>query len=190
MAMKNKFSLILITATIFSVFTACEKKNESKYVTVTLGAQANTVDDGFYAVSENESFTITKASLNQSEIDIFCFYEAETGNNIALASPGTGITGIFFGIAAPANWTIQNTTYFYQTALTASQFDAVQEKDNLIVSSFSQDNARRKAKDVQVGQVWSFKTADEYYGLLKVTEVIQGSDGSVKFLVKAMKPAP
>ncbi len=167
---------------LFAIMVSgCEKEKEDP--SVTLGAQANTVIPGFYSVSENKTYTMSQAADNPVVIDIFCFYEAETGNNIALASPGTGITGIFTGDDMPDNWTTKNTTYFFLTALTQSQFESVQNGDALIETSFDSENARRKAKDVQVGQVWAIKTQDGTYGLLLATDVTQGADGSVKFLI-------
>ena len=84
----------------------------------------------------------------------------------------------------PDNWTVKNTTFFFQTTLTAAQFEAVQNGDALIETSFDSENARRKAKDVQVGQVWAFKTQDGTYGLLLATAVTQGADGTVTFRVR------
>ena len=127
------------------------------------------------------------AAQNQAAIDILCFYEAENGNNIAIASPGTGIDGIFTGENAPENWTTQNTTYYTKTALTTDQFDALAETDQLIVTSFDTANAFRKAKDLQLDDIYSFKTEAEAFGLLKVTDVVQGTDGSVTFEVKVKK---
>ena len=167
---------------LFAIMVSgCEKEKEDP--SVTLGAQANTVIPGFYSVSENKTYTMSQAADDPVVIDIFCFYEAETGNNIALASPGTGITGIFTGDDMPDNWTTKNTTYFFLTALTEAQFESVQNGDALIETSFDSENARRKAKDVQVGQVWAIKTQDGTYALLLATDVTQGADGSVKFLI-------
>ncbi len=184
--MKKILNLLLV-ASVLLIASSCEKDNEVKKKINTLGAQSNTTIGGFYSVADNAVFTQANAFANQAVIDILCFYEAANGNNIALASPGSGITGIFTGDTAPANWLIQNTTYFFKTTLTAAQFDALAETDQLIVSSFDEANARRKASDMLVDLVVSFKTADGTYGLLKVMEVVQGATGSVKFEVKIKK---
>jgi hypothetical protein len=181
--MKKSLNLILGTVILLSV-TSCEKKDEPKNKIVTIGAQENTITGGYYSVADNTVFTQTTAFADQTAIDILCFYEAEGGNNIALASPGSGITGIFTGDSAPENWTTKRTTYFLNTTLTATQFDALTETDQIIVSSFIEADARRKAKDMQPGLVVAFKTEDGTYGLLKVIEVTQGAGGSVKFEVK------
>lgn len=184
--MKKTLNLLLI-ASVLLIASSCEKDNEVKKKINTLGAQSNTTFGGYYSVTDNIVFTQANAFANQAAVDILCFFEEASGNNIAIASPGSGITGIFTGDTAPENWTIQNTTYFFNTTLTAEQFDALAETDQLIVSSFVEVDSRRKAKDMQPGLVVSFKTVDGTYGLLKVIEVVQGATGSVKFEVKIKK---
>ena len=131
---------------------------------------------------------IAKAGIEPGDVeDVYMgcgMPEGATGNNIALASPGSGIRDIFTGDDMPDNWGTKNTTYFFQTTLTATQFEAVQDGDALIETSFDTDNARKKAKDVQVGQVWAFRTQDGTYGLLLATAVTQGADGTVTFRVR------
>jgi hypothetical protein len=169
------------------MFTSCEKEKKNTKVVVTIGAQSNTTVGGYYSVSKKKVYNQAAAFADSVSIDILCFYEAASGNNIAIASPGSGITGIFTGDNAPENWLGVNTTYFLITALTTSQFDAMVETDNLIVNSWIEADARRKVKDMQVDMVVSFKTADGTYGLLKILEVVQGADGKVKFEVKIKK---
>lgn len=164
------------------MISGCEKEKEDP--SVTLGAQASTTVPGFYSVSLDKTYTMSQAADNAATVDLLCFFEAETGNNIALASPGSGIKDIFTGDDMPDNWSVKNTTYFFQTTLTAVQFDAVQNGDALIETSFDSANARKKAKDVQVGQVWAFKTQAGTFGLLKATAVTQGAAGSVTFLIR------
>ena len=185
--MKIRLLTLAFLATMTIMLPSCEKEEDPGYADVTLGAQANTSVDGFYAVEEDATYTMAEGADNQPLIDIFCFYEAETGNNIALASPGTGITGIFTGEDAPENWATKNTTFFLLTTLTEEQFMAVQNGDELIVSSFDPATARRKAKDLQVGNVWSVMTTDGIYGLLFVEEVTQGTNGKARFLLKTTK---
>lgn len=180
--MKKVFAILMLLPLMAAMITGCEKEPED--ISITLGAQSNPTVPGFYSVAQNKTYTMSQAADNPGVIDILCFYEAETGNNIALASPGSGIRDIFTGDDMPDNWTIKNTTYFFQTTLTADQFDSVQDGDALIETSFDSENARKKAKDVQVGQVWAFRTEDGTYGLLHATAVEQGINGTVTFLVR------
>ena len=186
--MKKSFYLLLFFAAAGILFVACnDDEDEPKNVTVTLGAQENGNIGGFYSVAGNKVYTQDQAYQNQSAIDIFCFYEESTGNNIALASPGTGITGIFTGESSVENWTTTDTTFFCTTTLTPEQFDALTTSDELIQTSFDSENARKKAKDVQIDAVYSIKIQSGEYGLLKITSVTQGTDGSVSFELKMKK---
>ena len=185
--MKKVFYFLMMLLTVSFFITACNEDDEPEVKTVKLGAQDNTAIDGFYSVSENKTYTMDEGFQNQGAIDIFCFYEAENGNNIALASPGSNITGIFTGASSVENWTTLNTTRFSSTTLTVAQFDALEETDQLIVNSYDTANNFRKAKDMAIDDIYAFKTQVETYGLLKVTDVAQGSDGSVEFEVKVKK---
>lgn len=186
--MKKLFYFLLVMVTVSLLATSCNKDDEEDTVkTVKLGAQSNTTIPGFYSVSENKTYTMDQGFQNQAAIDIFCFYEAETGNNIALASPGSNITGIFTGSSSVENWTTLNTTRFSATTLTVEQFDAIVETDELIVTAYDTANNYRKAKDLAIDDIYAFKTQAATQGILKVTEVVQGADGSVTFEVKVKK---
>jgi hypothetical protein len=182
--MRKVFYFLLVLVTVSFFVTSCNKDEEPSVKTVKIGAQANAGTGGFYSVSENKVYMMDAAAQNQAMIDILCFYEEANGNNIAIASPGTGISGIFSGNSAPENWTTQNTTYYTKTTLTTAQFDALAETDQLIVTSFDTANAYRKAKNLVIDDIYAFKTQAEAYGLFKVTEVVQGADGSVTYEVK------
>jgi hypothetical protein len=185
--MKRTFYFLMIALSSLSLMYSCSKDDEPEVKKATIGAQENVTNGGFYSVSENKVYTMDAASQNQAVIDILCFYEEANGNNIAIASPGSNISGIFTGDSAPENWTTQNTTYFTKTTLTTAQFDALAETDELIVTSYDTANAFRKAKDLQIDDIYAFKTQAEAYGLFKVTEVAQGASGSVSYEVKVKK---
>ncbi|HAN17368.1 MAG: hypothetical protein A2X13_00795 [Bacteroidetes bacterium GWC2_33_15] len=179
--MKKLTYLLLFAFIASSVFIACDDEEEtvSPFHTVKLGAQDNTSIGGFYSINDKKVYTQDVAATKQETIDFLCFYEE--GNDISLASPGANITDIFTGTTSPETWTTTDTTWFYQTELTTVQFDALTEDDELIVTSYNADEARRKAKLLTVGNIYAFKTQDAYYGLFKVTEVVPDSIGSVEF---------
>lgn len=153
----------------------------------TLGAQ-DSETPGFLSVSNGEVYTLEDAYENQGVIDIFCFYEE--GNDIALAGPNSNITGIFSSEVDadpmdPANWETKNETRFFEVStLTVEQFDALADGDESIQSYYDENEGRRKAKMLAVDDIYAFKTADETYGLLKVTAVEDGNTGSVTFEYK------
>jgi hypothetical protein len=178
--------MVLLSSSI--LLSSCDKSDDTPGVKkVKIGAQDNASVGGFYSVSENKVYTMDEGYLNQSAIDILCFYEAANGNNIAIASPGSNITGIFTGTSSVENWTTLNTTYFNKTTLTVEQFDALAETDQLIETSFDTANHYRKAKDLKIDDIYAFQVQAGSYGLFKVTEVVQDSIGSVTFEVKIKK---
>lgn len=165
------------------LMSGCEKDDVKVDKSVTLGAQLNTTVPGFYAVGENKTYTIVQAAADPGKIDLLCFFETAKDNFTCIASPGSGIKGIFT-TNHPDDWSAKNLTMFCQTTLTVAQFNAAQNGDMLIENSYDSNNSNKKAKDVKVDDVWSFLTADGIYGLILVTDVKQGDSGSVTFKLK------
>jgi len=158
------------------------------YNAVKLGAQDNTTDPSFFSTSDGSTYFQGDAYNNQAKIDMFCFYENTTShqNFTTLGAPGSNITGIFTGGTAPDNYDVKNVTYFVKTILTPAQFDAV-TNDEGILQSFDPSNQFKKAKNLQTGDVWAFKTQSGKFGLLKVTSVVPETNGSLEMAVKIQK---
>jgi len=173
------------TITITAAFGALDS-----YVTVLLGAQDNVATESFLSLSNHAATTYFQAQAfeHQADIDMFCFFEntPDHANMMSLASPGAGITGIFTGASSPDNYTTKNLTWFVKTALTAAQFDAVQN-DAVVLDAFDTENDFRKAKVLTAGEVYSFKLQNGKYGLLKVIAVNGEQTGSLEIAVKVQK---
>lgn len=182
--MKKLIYLFLFAFAACTAFTGCDDDDESSspFKTVMLGAQENETVDGFYSINQDKTYTLEEAATNQSTIDLFCYYDAEK-NKMTLTSAGANIDGIFSGDYAPENWTTQDTTYFHQletTVLSVELFDALTEDIDL--SSFwSNEDPKRKAKQLAIGDIYAFETQDNYHGIFKVTAVTEGNDGYVEF---------
>lgn len=187
--MKTKFlGIAAISFLLAFSFTGCKKDDpEPKKNIAKLGAQANTSVGGFLSVSEKKVYTMQEAFQKQEKIDILCFYQ-EGDNNIAIAGPGSGIKDIFTGDAAPENWSVQNKTLFTKPTvdLTVADFDALEDGDAIIETYFNaeQTSGNKKAKDLKVNDIWTFKTAGNIFGVIKVTAVQQGETGFVEFEYK------
>jgi hypothetical protein len=186
--MKFRLVSIVSIAFIFAIsFTGCEKDDtdpvDNKNI-AKLGAQANTSISGFLSISEKKIYSIVQAEQNQEKIDIFCFYEV--GNDIAIAGPGSNISGIFGGEAVdPVNWAVQNETRFCAVeTLTQVDFDALKDGDAAIEALYNLDSNYKKAKLLSVDDIIAFKTAAGTFGVLYVTDVILGEDGYVEFEYK------
>jgi len=163
---------------------------------ITLGAQSHLTIGAFYSIAQNTIYNQTDASNNQSAIDLICFYEHDVVNNrindITLSSPGANITGIFGGGATdPSQWATKRLTLFTPptSTITTTQFDALHQNDPAIQTYFnsSMTSSNKKAKLLAVDNIYAFKTADNVYGLFKVTNVINSADGLVEVVLKFRK---
>jgi len=189
--MKTKTLVLASFLLAMMIFVAGCKKDEDpepQKNIARLGAQSNTAVGGFLSVSAKKVYTMSEAFQQQDKIDILCFYEEASGNNIALAAPGTGIDGIFTGDNAPDNWTTTNQTYFTNpaTEITTIQFDQLTDGDAVIQGYYDETvtSGNRKKKDMKVNDMYAFKTAAGTFGVLKVTAVEQGASGYVEFEYK------
>lgn len=181
------FAFIATTA-----FVSCDEEettDPSPFTKVKMGAQSNTTVGAFYSIGKDKVYTQAQAFEVQDTIDFLCFYEHDTINDrindMTLSSPGANITGIFTGETSPDTWTTKNLTKFQlpNPAMTVDQFDQLEETDAIIETSFDNTvlSGNKKAKLLLVDDIYAFKTHNNQYGLLKVTEVVQGADGFIKF---------
>lgn len=181
--MKKLIYLFLFAFIASSAFVACDDDEPSSpFKTVMLGAQENTTVDGFYSINQTKTYTLDEAAVNQSTIDLFCYYDGDK-NKMTLTSPGANIAGIFTGDNAPENWTVQDTTYFHQlesTILSVEQFDLF-TAESAIEAYYSDVDPKRKAKELAAGDIYAFQTEDNYYGIFKVVSVVEGATGYVEF---------
>ena len=184
--MKKLIYLFIFALIASTAFVSCDDDDDSSpFKTITLGAQSNEDIDGFYSFNNEKTYSMEKAAQNQATIDLLCFYEFTDShqNYTTISSPGANITGIFTGDNSPENWTVTDTTYFYEldpTVFTVTQFDALTGNDAIIETLFNADEAKRKAKDLQVDDMYAFQTEDNYYGIFKVVSVVQGETGYVE----------
>jgi len=160
------------------------------YSDIKFGAQNNTAEKSFLSFSNSAATLYFQAEAfnHQSEIDMFCFYEetATAINKMALAAPGSNISGIFTGSTAPSSYTMKNVTFFVKTTLTAADFDAV-KNDGVIQAAYNPNNKFKKAKLLTAGDVYAFKLQSGKLGLYKVIAVNGKEDGTLQIAVKIQK---
>lgn len=165
--------------------------NFEEKIIVTLGAQSNLTTGAFYSLDLDQVYDWDGALTVQDTIDLLCFYEhvePDYINDITLSSPGANIRGIFPDDFA--DWTIKNTTRFCGdplSTITVEQFDALRQNDSSIPTYYPEDDNYRKATNLEAGQIYSFKSWDGIYGLVKVISTSLSEDGSVTFELKLKK---
>lgn len=194
--MKTIFNVFFLFVTVSLISISCEKEeNEPSKLIVKMGAQSNTTIGAFYSIGQNKVYIQDLAAANQDTINLLCFYEHDTVNNyindICLASPGSGIRGIFTGETSPENWETKQLTTFTApaTEISVAQFDALEQNDAVIPSYYNSTltSGIKKAKLLKVDDIYAIKTHDNMYGLFKVIAVEEGATGYVEFELKIKK---
>ncbi|MEE4258381.1 MAG: hypothetical protein V2I62_01360 [Bacteroidales bacterium] len=153
---------------------------------VLLGAQSNAAGS-FYSVSEDSVYTLQSAFNNQDKIDLCYYYDfIETDEN-TIASPGANIDeSVYPGENGLANWTVRRTTRFKLTDLTDSDFQNA-TNDSLLIAAYGQSEGKRKAKNLQAGNIFSFKNEDGKVGLFMVHSVSGTDEGTVDISIKVQE---
>lgn len=187
---------LFLTCLTAGIFVSCEKDDEkSDKIIVKLGAQSNTSIGAFYSVGEDKVYTQALAFNNQDTIDMLCFYEVTDArqNYTSISSPGGGISGIYTGETSTEVWTTKKLTKFTDpvTAITPAEFDQLENEDAVIASYFDNTvtSGFKKRTNLQVDDIYAFKTQDGITGLFKVTEVVGGNDGYLEIELKIKSPS-
>jgi len=151
------------------------------YSDIMLGAQSNNNIGCCFSLNNQLVYFIDEAYENQEIIDLI-YYLGE--DNETIGSPGANIEdGIFPDEYNPGNWDYQNTTRYIKTNLSPEDFNLIQN-DSLLLVSYVEGEGKRKAKELVVGDVYSFKTQNTKYGIFLVTEILGSASGSVKIDIK------
>ena len=110
------------------------------------------------------------------------YYYGEDDQTIA--SPGANIEdGIFQEEYIPNNWLYRNTTRFIKTSMIDEEFNLIQN-DSILLVSYVEGEGKRKAKNLETGDIYSFKTQGAKYGIFLVTEILGLESGTVKIDIK------
>jgi len=147
-----------------------------------LGAQDNTTYGSFFSIELQELFDQAGAFEYQSNIDILYYYDEVDLNTIGAAGSNIG-SDIFTGTTGLDNWTVFNETRYYRTSLNFNDFDAI-ENDGAIIANYDANEAKRKAKGLAVGDIYTFKTGSGVYGIFEVVSVDGQAEGSLGIIIK------
>jgi hypothetical protein len=153
------------------------------YPSITLGAQQCSTNGSFLDVKNMVVYFQDVAFTLQDSIEMLYYYDP-AGDANTISSPNANIdASIYTGTTGLSNWTIRRETRFFETSITTNQFDAA-VNDSLLIVSYDQLNAKRKAKNLQNGEVYSFKTSRGKFGLFKVINVTGAETGTVECAIK------
>lgn len=153
------------------------------YSPVTMGAQDNAQSGGGFDTDTGNLYFHYEAADDtaiQACIDLLYFYSTEDKNT--LASPGANIDDGIFPLN-PADWTIINTSRYIKTSLTPDDFIGT-VNDSIILANYEEGEAKRKAKNLKVNDIYTFRTQKGKLGMFMVNEVNGMADGSVNIDIK------
>lgn len=156
------------------------------YPNIDLVAQ-NAVGSSFYSLSENSTFNLSGAFLNQDKIDMVYYYDFIDTDENTIGSSGANIDeSVFPGSEGFANWTTFRTTRYKVVELTEGQFLAAQN-DSLLVALHGTADGKRKAKNLVEGKSFAFKNEEGRIGLFRVNSISGTDEGSVNISIKVQK---
>lgn len=149
---------------------------------IRLGAQNNVFIPGFLSLSGALSYDLEGAFQNQETVDLLYYHSDD--DQACITSPGANIqSGIFSGDASLENWTTRNTTGFIKTDMTPEQFDNIFH-DGLLIPFYSNEEAKRKAKELIIDDVYVFKTESGLFGAFLVKSLDGTHDGEIVLGIK------
>jgi len=158
------------------------------YRDITLDAQNVVGGKSFLSLINGVVYTMQEAYSIQQNISMLYYYDALSSDANTLASPGANIdASVFAGTYGLSNWSTKNTSRYYMISLTQQEFDAITDP-TFVVTSYSEALGKRKAKNLAVGDVYSFKVESTgKYGILRISEVTGQDKGKVVLSIVMQK---
>ncbi len=156
------------------------------YPLITLGGQNNINIPGLFSLQDSGLYTLDQANNDvdiQKKIELIYYYQSADLN--VITSPGANIEPEVFNDVIKS-WTYRNTTRFMPTPLTIADFNAI-SNDSIIIANYNEAEGKRKAKQLQAGNIYSFKTQNDKLGVFLVKNVTGTEQGSIEIGLKIQK---
>jgi len=154
---------------------------------VVMGAQENSGIGSFYSLSEEVVYTQDEAYNNQDKTDLLYFYDLLESDENTVSSPGANIdVSVFPGSMGLENWTTRRTTRFvYQDAVSIADFEGCTNDSLILEHTFIYSSGKRKAKNLQPGDIYSFILNDDgKKGMFRVLDVQGQETGAIEIEIK------
>lgn len=150
-----------------------------------LGSYNNLTVGSSFASIDGNVYTQQEAFNNQAKIDFLYWYGASTLATIgAPDDPNANLvyTNAIYGLP---QWTTKNSTRFNTTVLTDSDFDAISIAADIFTYVGTPSDTRIGL--LAVSDVIGFETESGKRGLIRVKEIVAGTDGQITIDVKVEK---
>ncbi len=136
-----------------------------------------------FASADGTVYSMADAKENSEKIDWLYYYGASVHATIAAPDDDEAAT-IFTGVNGLDKWATLNNTRFAHSPLTASQFDEITTKSQLVTAAQGANPTESRLNGLQIGDVLAFLTAAGDYGLIRVDDIATGVAGTINISVK------
>jgi hypothetical protein len=150
-----------------------------------LGSWANLDIGSSFASINGNVYMLDEAYLNQNLIDFMYWWGESTSATIGAPNDANAALVFNTGTYQLNNWNTRNETKFKTTTLTTAQFDAVDNSTGCIENATGANQTR--IGTLAVNQVIAFISVGGKHGLIRVKEIVAGSDGQITIDVKVQK---
>ncbi len=165
-------------------FTVVASHNPiSAFTAVLMGAQSNLTLGSYLATATGNVYTTATAPANSAAIDIIYYYGSANLATLCAPSDAT-VNGGAGNLTLATILTTKNATEFATSTVTAAEFDAM---DNDAVIAALEGFGATKMTTLTEGTVFQFKTQAGKKGLIKVSTIATGADGSITINVKVQQ---
>lgn len=160
--------------------------NINYYDNITLGAQ-NSEIASFFSLEQYTSFILSDAFLNQEMIDLCYYYDFIDTDQNTIASPGASIDGsVYPGEYGLNNWNTRRTSRFKVANISEEDFLNA-TNDSLLITAHGQSDGKRKAKNLQSGDLFAFKNENGKKGIFMVNNINGKDEGSINISIKVQE---
>jgi hypothetical protein len=146
-----------------------------------LGSWDNPLGSSFASI-DGTVYTQQQAFENQAMVDFLYWWGASTSATIG--APDDANANLVF--TNPVNglpqWTTKNATRFSTTTLTSNDFDLIATSDEIM--NFIGTPTETRIPSLSVDDVIGFETVSGRAGLIRVVDIVTGSDGQITIDVK------
>ncbi|MFC2115388.1 hypothetical protein ACFLTU_02880 [Bacteroidota bacterium] len=150
-----------------------------RFDSLRLGAQNHVTAGNLLSLPSGQAVSFPEGSRVQEEIWLLYYYDNLESDKHTIASPGANIDASIYDFNG---WTQKNTSRFIANSSAGSDAFRQASNDSLILlNSFDFESGKRKAKELNAGDIYSFEMENGTKGMFMISEVNGTVDGWVEF---------
>lgn len=156
---------------------------------ILMGSWGNSTYGSCYSLDLNKVLTVSAGYSQQSAVDLFYYYGAT--NLATLAAPSASSVATIYNNAnyGVQKWSTKNATKIY-LYLTTPNFDGINDATtltNTLPNFATAAGVGDYWNDLRKDDVLAIKTAAGKTAILKITELVTGSNGYIKLTIKTVQ---